>query len=119
MFDKATQALISSIKTIVAQMLNDAEYDKTYIGRVKAVNQVRVGLYTYLYTVTINGLDYSIKSKLKYTVDDYVLVLVPRNNWGSAKLIATGEEKISELKEIALIESRIDKLEQALNALSK
>ena len=116
MFNEAVQALIDNIKNMVIQMLKNADYDRTYTGRVKEVKQMRTGLYTFLYTVTISGVDYSIKSKFKYSVGDYVLVLVPRSNWGCAKLIATGNEGTIETKEITELKARIAKLESKLSS---
>lgn len=105
MFNDAVQALIESVTKMVTQMLNNADYDRTYTGRVKSVKQIRKGLCTYLYTVTINGADHSIKSKLTYKVGDYASVLVPRNNWNDAKIVATGDDIVSDL------EQRVAKLE--------
>lgn len=93
MFNDAVQALIENIRNMVVQMLNSVDYDKTYTGRVKAFKEIRTGLHDYIYTVTINGKDYSVKSKLKYKVGDYVLALIPRNNWNDVRLIPTGNEE--------------------------
>ena len=110
MFNEAIQALIENIKDMVSQMLKNADYDKAYTGRVKEIKQIRSGLHAFLYTVTINGKDYSIKSKLTYLVGDYVLVLVPRNNWSEARILATGNEITSVGN--SNLESRVKRLEQ-------
>lgn len=100
MFDKAVTALIENIKNMVSQMLEKADFDRTYTGYVKDFKQVRNGLSIYLYTITINGKDYAVKSKLKYSIGDYALVLVPRNNWGDAKLLSTGAETNTDIEAI-------------------
>lgn len=118
MFNEAIQALIDNIRSMVVQMLRNADYDRTYTGRVKSVEQVRKGLSTYLYTITINGRDYTIKSKLLYNVDDYVLVLFPRNNWNDAKIVATGDDVISGISTgdtIISLEQRMVTLESQHN----
>lgn len=122
MFDDATQAIIDGVKNIVSQMLNKADFDRTYTGRVKSKEQIRKGLSTYLYTITINGSDHAVKSKLVYNVGDYAMVLVPRNSWNDAKIVATGDDIISSLgngEGISSLEQRLQELEDKQNADSE
>ena len=122
MFNEATQALIENIKNIVSQMLDKADYDRTYTGRVKSKELIRKGLNIYLYTITVNGSDHVIKSKLVYSVGDYAFVLVPRNNWNDAKIVATGDDILSSVESgnaITNLEQRLTALEDKCSADSE
>lgn len=79
-FKDATSAIVTEIKRMVEKAVEAASFDRTYRGRVVAIESGKC-------SVLINGTIYTLKTFAGYTVGDYVNVLVPRNNWNNATIL--------------------------------
>ncbi len=89
-FKDAIDSMVINMKELMSKMIAQADYDKTYTGVVRAVQPPRTGSNVSTYTVLVNGVEKTIKSELTLAVDDYALVLVPRNDWNSARFSYMG-----------------------------
>ena len=85
-FQNAINTIVQELQSMIKKMLSRADYDKTYTGVVVGVTQ-RTNSSPYTYTVRINGVDREVNSILRYNVNDYVYVLVMRNNWNNLRLL--------------------------------
>ena len=82
-FKDAVNTLLSGFQGMIDKAIEAAPFDKTYRGRIVAVDGNK-------YSVQINGTIYTIKASAGYAVGDGVNVLVPRNNWNNIILLGTG-----------------------------
>ena len=78
-FKEAIDALVDNIMSMVSSIIDKAPFDKTYTGIVKSVQGKNV-------TIVVNGVEHVIKTDALYYTNDYVTVLVPRNNWDRAMI---------------------------------
>ena len=79
-FKSALDTLIAEVKRMIEKAIEAAPFDKTYRGRVVAIESGKC-------SVQVNGTIYTIKTSATYAVGDYINVLVPRNNWNNAVLL--------------------------------
>lgn len=86
-FKNAMDTLIAEIKRMIEKAIEAAPFDKTYRGRVVAVDGNK-------YSVQINGTIHEIKTTAVYAVGDYMNVLVPRNDW--EKIVIVAEDAYAE-----------------------
>ena len=78
-FNKALETMVNNIMSMVSSLIDKAPFDKTYTGVVKSIQGKNI-------TVTVNGADRVIKSSTVCSVNYYILILVPRNNWDKAMI---------------------------------
>lgn len=71
--DEAIEILMKAVEEVASKFVQSASFDKTYRGFVSTVNNG-------VYTVLIEGKEYSIKSGDTYAVGDTVRVLFEQND---------------------------------------
>lgn len=71
--DEAIEILMKAVEEVAAKFVQSASFDKTYRGFVSTAESG-------VYTVLIEGKEYSIKSSDTYAVGDTVRVLFEQND---------------------------------------
>lgn len=78
---KLKQELLNAIDTIVDKKINNLSFDKTYSTVIIKKTNYSVDKFTY--TVKIGQNDYTITTKINYSIGDKVRVRIPLNNWSN------------------------------------
>jgi hypothetical protein len=92
-FKDAVNTLLSGFQGMIDKAIEAAPFDKTYRGRIVAVDGSK-------YSVQINGTIHEIKTSKVFSEGEYVNVLVPKNDWNKALISDQGKIEMPEIPEI-------------------
>lgn len=83
-FKHALDILVVNIMSMVSSLIDKAPFDKTYTGVVRKIEGSKI-------TVRINGTEKVIKSNISCSLGDYLIILIPRNNWDLAMIMGKSD----------------------------
>ena len=94
-FKDAVNTLLSGFQGMIDKAIEAAPFDKTYRGRIVAVDGSK-------YSVQINGTIHEIKTSKIFSEGEYVNILVPKNDWNKALISDQGKIEMPEIPEVTL-----------------